>query len=686
MALAKPIDCDELGLTIAQLAFDYARSGVRGIENVLKAIHRDVPELAGALSREQLVDNIVGFQQAQKKKVQTQAQKDLASLKSEAKSDRTAREAIDRMEKVVKGMPAEAVTPKQRRAVRKSLQQLNEIKRAMERQIRAKERIAEVEGRLKRGDVKTKPKAQGPKEELIARRDELNRQMQQVRNNQKRAEAIKEEIESLNRQIESGEFEVKTPKQQRKTDPELARLRKIARLTQKNIDLARQLETGRIKMPATKVKAPVDDTIDRLMFEGETLKAEINQRIRDAQPLTMGQKALEPFNMARAILTSMDLSALLRQGGFIAFGHPGIAAKSLGTGLRSLASHIPLLRRVADPDYVRKLQRDMTTGDKARYRERAGLHISRIEGQLAAQEEAVATNLIQRLANKKVSIKNFPFVLGAKAVQASQEAYTVMLNKIRVDAFDAMVDGLASKGAVTEAEAKAIANYINVATGRPKFNHNLERAANTLNAIFFAPRYALSRFQLLAGQPIWKGAFDKETPSARRARKLILKEYARYAVGLMTVLGLGLIAGGKLGTNPRSSEFGKLRFGNSRLDFGSGLLQPFVLMSRMGTGETAGPGGKERKSGVYPLVSFVRYKLSPLSSTIVDLLARTNAIGENTDITTADGRERMLTRLVVPISFGEAADAIAEQGVPKGTVFAILNMLGVGSQTYEAKK
>lgn len=682
MARAKPIECDEMGLAIAELAFDFARSGLRGVNPVLAAIQKELPELN--LTREQLVDHIVGYQQAQAKREVDEAQKALAELKSEAKSDRTAREAIDRMENIIKGLPEDAVTPKQRAQVRKALKELRREQQALRQKINAKERAKVVEGKLKRGDLSTKPKQQGPKEQLIARRDELNRQLQQARNNKKRAEAIQEELAKLNEQIQTGEFDQPTTKERPPVDPELARLRKIARLMQQNIDMARQLATGNIRQPKKRTPDVMDDNIDRLMFERDLLRAEINQAIRDAQPIRGWSRVAEAFNVSRAVLTSMDLSALLRQGGFISFGNPARAAKALGVGLRSVASHVPFLKKLAGKNYARDLQREMIMGDGARARERAGLHVSRIEGDLAAQEEAVATNLVQRLAGRKVTIKNFPFVLGAKAVQASQEAYTVMLNKLRVDTYDAMVRALDNP---TLDEMKAVANYVNVATGRPKLNQTLERSADLMNTVFFAPRYALSRFQLLGGQPLWKNAFNPETKTAARARRLILKEYGKYAVGILSALGLGLLAGGVIERDRRSSDFGKLRFGNTRLDLASGLIQPIVMMSRLMSGEQKQlKDGKIRKSGIYPLVGFLRSKLSPLASTMVDIAARTNIIGENTDVSTADGRWRVLSRLFVPISFGEAVDAIAEQGVPRGTVFTLFNLLGAGTQTFDSNR
>jgi hypothetical protein len=82
-------------------------------------------------------------------------------------------------------------------------------------------------------------------------------------------------------------------------------------------------------------------------------------------------------------------------------------------------------------------------------------------------------------------------------VRASNRAYVVYLNRLRADMFDAMSATLARNGEPTMAEYKAIAQYINVATGRGSFGKKFDKATDALAAVFFSPRYVASRFNFI---------------------------------------------------------------------------------------------------------------------------------------------------------------------------------------------
>jgi hypothetical protein len=172
---------------------------------------------------------------------------------------------------------------------------------------------------------------------------------------------------------------------------------------------------------------------------------------------------------------------------------------------------------------------------------RSGLYLSEHGLNLSRMEEVYMSRWVEKIPG----------------VAQSQRAYTVFLNRLRADAFDAMSATLGRDGKLTLAESKAIANYINVATGRGNVAAR-ENALVILNTAFFAPRYVLSRFQLVAGEPFYGGS--------ARTRAAIGKEYARFLTGMGIIYGLGVLAGGHLEQDPRASDFGKLRFGNTRLD------------------------------------------------------------------------------------------------------------------------
>src|SRR6185436_8004561 len=148
----------------------------------------------------------------------------------------------------------------------------------------------------------------------------------------------------------------------------------------------------------------------------------------------------EVLNTSRAVLTSMDLSAVLRQGGFIAFAHPIRAAKAFPAMFKALRSEAG--QHAVDQEILARKNYPLYQQSK--------LYLSEHGHKLSQMEEAY----MSRWADK------------IPLVAASQRAYVTFLNKLRADSFDAMANGLARNKELTEVEAKAIANFVNVATGR----------------------------------------------------------------------------------------------------------------------------------------------------------------------------------------------------------------------------
>lgn len=398
----------------------------------------------------------------------------------------------------------------------------------------------------------------------------------------------------------------------------------------------------------------------------------------------------QAFNLARAIMTSLDLSGVLRQGGFITYGHPVRAARALGPSLKAFAS--------AQAEHAAKTE--ILNRQNAPLYKKYGLELTGIGGGPLSQiEEAYASRWLERI----------PGLAGGGLVRGSGRAYTTFLNRLRADSFDAMAAALSRGEKPTPEEGQAIANYINVATGRGKIGGS-QNAGEVLNTIFFAPRLVASRFQLLAGQPLYGGS--------ARTRNLIAQEYARFLSGVAVAMYLAAFMKDEddntplLVLDPRSSDFGKLRFGDTFLDPLAGLAQVTTVFSRLASGETKTakgvkpvradytltdlrralgediPDHKLAKDGSLPFGSgnaadvitrFLRTKLAPVPGAIVNTLSGENVIGQPvTPLQTA-------TELVTPMSFSNLAEVMEANGMPRGTAITLLGLLGMGVQYREPK-
>lgn len=373
-------------------------------------------------------------------------------------------------------------------------------------------------------------------------------------------------------------------------------------------------------------------------------------------------KTREVFNAARSIVTSMDFSAVFRQGGFSFFSHPILAMKAVPEMLRAARTEQGFERA-----WDSLLQRE-----NALLYETSGLYLANRSGPLTAQEEAFMGKWTRKIPG----------------VAASERAYTAFLNRIRADIFDAHVATLKRNAEPTTEEIRAIANFVNVSTGRGGLGA-AEKAAVPLAALFFSPRYVASRFQLLAGQPMYGGT--------SRTRKLIAQEYARVLAGLGLFYAVASMDDdAKISFDPRSSDFGKIRYDNTRVDPLSGLAQTGVFVTRIVSGEKRDSKGKliplrddyrfEAK-GKVPyrgddvsdvIKNFIRTKLAPVPSSITNILAGKNIVGQPTTVASTAGG------LVVPLSVKDVYKALEEQGLPRGAAISLLAILGMGASTYEA--
>lgn len=404
-----------------------------------------------------------------------------------------------------------------------------------------------------------------------------------------------------------------------------------------------------------------DKLASKLHFENAKAKAEWHEKLESERLTrrTVPQKVLgttaEVLNTTRAIITSLDLSAVLRQGGFITFGHP----------IRALKAFPSMLRALRSEEGQHRVNLEITERPNYPLYQRSKLYLSEHGHTLSRMEEAY----MSRWADK------IPLVAG------SQRAYVTFLNRLRADSFDAMAKSLTRQGEATAVETSTIANFINVATGRGTIGMK-DNAAAAMNTVFFAPRYVASRFQLVAGQPLYRGS--------ARTRKLVAMEYGRFLAGLGVVYGLAKLADGEIEQDPRSSDFGKVRFGNTRIDPLAGLQQATVLLSRLGTGETKRLSGKivPIRGDKVPygsgdsadvIARFLRTKLSPVVSAGVNVAAGENVVGEPVT------PQSVTKDLLVPLALRDIYDTMIEQGVPHGTAIALLSIFGMGVQTYEAK-
>lgn len=538
-----------------------------------------------------------------------------------------------------------------------------------------RQQIAELNEHIKNKTVPAKEAKQTPPADVAKLREERDRLAAQMRKfDPARVDAAKARIAELEQHLKNGTLPKSEPAMP-EPNQEVAALNDSAEQLRKALrqsdpalkqryekaidDLTNRLENGvysPVAAQEVKLRSP---QIERLAYERDRLRNEINRRIQaQKQPETRFgravKKAQDARNVVRQFVVGGDFGVIFRQGGISALAHPAQHLKSMKV----------LAQAVKDPIKAREIMQGIEDSPWRVAADRAGLKLSQIDGVFEGptfKEEGYGSAL-NRIAP-------------ARAIERGNQ---VFLNKLRFDRFSAMAETLAKGGEPTLAELKAIAEFANQSTGAGTLESRGMRAIKTFaDKIMFSPSYQMSRFQMLTGNSLFGGSW--------RTRKLIAKEYARTVIGGGVLVTIASQMGFKIGTDERSSDFGKIILPDgTRIDPWSGLAQYVVLGGRMVSGESVSRAGKvspltgpkARRTRLDTLGTFVRGKLDPTTGLAVDLLSnQKNVIGEDV------GVEDIPNRLILPLSYQDVYGAFRDDDIDEATAKALLTMMGVGVQS-----
>ena len=350
-------------------------------------------------------------------------------------------------------------------------------------------------------------------------------------------------------------------------------------------------------------------------------------------------------SVMRVLMTTLDHSFMGRQGWFAVVSHPGVAAKAYGPSVAAAFS--------AKREFEEAANIEQRGNFKNGYYEAMKLDLATTQENLTRQEEVFFGRW-----------KRYLKWLGYP--EASQRAYVTAANRMRADIADIMVDTFVQKhGEPTDAELDAIGHYVNVLTGRGgRFPAKYEAAMSAMTFFLFSPRLLASRFQLAVGEPYLRA------PS--RVKNLIAAEYGRIILGQTVFLGSIAMAGmlfyddddedkPRFVWDPRSSDFGKIVMGDTRIDVFGGMAQIYTLLARTGlsswntlarqTGQAEIPEFRSSTTGELRFLSgpnkpyagldtwdvitrFARSKASPAIGFSMDWITGENVLGELTTIGT----------------------------------------------------
>jgi len=400
-------------------------------------------------------------------------------------------------------------------------------------------------------------------------------------------------------------------------------------------------------------KLPIKSQLELLseVFPKDFIQAILNKRTLFKKAQEFG---FEILNIPRAMMTSFDMSAPLRQGAFL-IGRPKQFLPAFGRMFKYFGSE------KAYQNSIKEIKSRVTYP----MMKEGKLALTDMVTGLAGREEAFMSRFAEKIP------------IFGPVVKASNRAFAGFLNKLRADVFDDLVSSASRQGVkVNRKVLRNIGEFVGAATGRGKLPNSLEKSAVALNSVFFSPRLLSSRLTLM--DPRFYTKLDPFT------RKEALKSLFTFAGTAGTIMSLSAMGGAKIGSDPRSADFGKIKRGNTRFDILGGFQQYIRMAAQFITGETISTTTGVKSvvgEGFKPLTRaeiisrFFQSKTAPTTSFVINALKGRGSFGQEFNLT-----EEVANRFI-PMVIQDGADLAREGGFDElGMITPAI--FGVGVQTY----
>jgi N12 class adenine-specific DNA methylase len=457
-------------------------------------------------------------------------------------------------------------------------------------------------------------------------------------------------------------------------------------LRERDAKLAKRIADKDFAPPKKKEERKPTKEMLRLMLSIEKQKQTIRREramweFKNSHPIYKGMiyGPVMGTGVTRKLLTTIDQSYIARQGYLLGASHPVLYAKSIKKAFANPLKYgtiFPTEQHVFDA--AAELDAD---SDWVRLEKKGRLAVTETHGGLNREEEH---QFSPEWMNK---------VWG---IGGSERAVSAFINTQRRLVFRSLVDKLATMrgddvARLSDADLKVIGNLVNVASGRAglgKWEGALQGAA----AVFFSPRWWMSRLAWWSGQPMWhESRWFGGTGASAEVRKLAMMEWGKQAAAQALIMGLaiaGLTAAfGDPGedeewdfyASPISPNFGKIRIQNTYIDMTAGLGQHMSYLSRLATGRQKDRWEENEIDRWRLAIKYGRGKLAPLPSAIADFF-----VGKNMGQEKFGGYE-WIKSSVTPLVFQDFFDTAKADGYPMASVIGTMMFFGLGVQSYDER-
>ncbi len=698
---------------LGELVKNYAQEGLVSAESVVDAIHNELKDKIEGITPRDIRDAISRYGQELTTKTRTQLQKDVQDLRSQMRTISQIEDLESGKEpiknRVEKGQPSENL--QRLKTKLKELQDeqkrntgpdklLNQKIKQIEKSIEVtKQKIVGTYTPPEKKTIPLDEKGTALQNELGDLRQQLKTKLDEhgitdQKNLSRSKELVKKKILEYTDKINKGEYS-KEEKKVTPIDDEKAKLQSqlddvrkrwnyireslgevLSKEEAKNItDLSQSVSETKAKMdsaPRRKLgKPPTPEELEygkaRVAFAEyiDHLKAsakKLTWQEFKKNPVKISLESLKHIpGMTKSLKATLDNSGLFNQNMPVLMTHPTIWARNALKSFQDIAR---------------------TIGGKNMYDELSADIVSRPYYEDMVNKDHVAVGVIEEAFPDSKILEKIPF-FGSKLHKAADVAFTGLAYRNRADLYGLLTEA-AKKGGNEVTTGLGIDKVVNSLTGRGNLG-GLERAGNTVNVLLFAPRFVKSHLDVLT-----MNAFDSGiSPFARKQAALNLMKIIG-SISAVTVAA-NAIRPGSVETDPRSTDFMKIKVGDTRFNFTGGLGSIVTLAARLSpllVGQesyTKNPEGKLMpiNSGKYGsqtgwdvLLNFMSGKLAPVAGVARDLFRGQDFSGNRITL----GNE--LQNLTVPLPITNVQEFLNDPKSANVIAGELADALGIFTNTY----
>lgn len=363
----------------------------------------------------------------------------------------------------------------------------------------------------------------------------------------------------------------------------------------------------------------------------------------------------------KSLRASLDNSSIFRQGWKVLWTNPIIWQK------RARQTFVNWIRQAGGKPVLDELKADLVSRPNALNGRYQAMKLD-----LNITEEAFPSSLPEKIP------------IAGRFYKASEAAYTAFVQQTRADIADKYLQIMERTGVpMDKKNLRAVGEMVNSLTGRGGLGRTGERVAAVLNNVFFSPRLLSSHFKVLTAHQFDKGV----TPFVRKQAAINLLKIASGTAAVLAIANA--VRPGSVEWDARSSNFGKIKIGNTRFDVSGGMSSLTTLAARIARWSTKSSVTGDIKSltqddfgartGADVVIDFFANKLSPAAAVVRDLMEGEDFNGNPNTPT------NVVKNLVFPLSVTNFQELKDDPKSANDLIAVIAEALGISTNNYGAQ-